>query len=167
MPNWCHNTLVAEAEDHRLLEQLAKDVRPEDQAQGPLCFSSLAPEPGNPDDPNYDWYMWRLENWGTKWEPSFGQPMVALGRSEADPEGCFQGCFENVGRFLWKFDTAWAPPLPWVETASERYPEITFTLRFGELGTESAGEIVFLAGETVSSRELEIEDVLEESEMWY
>lgn len=168
MPNWCHNTLAASAEDHRLLERFAEEVQPEDAERGPLCFSSLVPEPGDPDgDQGYDWYRWRLEHWGTKWEPNFSQPMVALGDPGADPEDCYKGCYESVGRFIWKFDTAWSPPLPWVERASAAFPEITFTLRFGEVGSGGAGEFVYRAGEEISSKNLQIEDVLEESEMWF
>ncbi len=167
MPNWCHNTLIAEADDHRLLEQLARDVRPSDAEQVPLCFSSLVPEPGSPDDPDYNWYLWRLENWGTKWEPSFSGPFIAFGPETADPESSYQGGFERVGCFLWKFDTAYSPPMPWVKTVSGLYPEITFTVRFGELGVDCAGETVFRAGEIVSSEELPVEDVLQPDEMWF
>ncbi len=167
MPNWCHNTLIIEADDHRLIEEFVEAVRDDEDPAQKLSFAKLVPEPGSPDDSGYDWYSWRIENWGTKWDANFGAPFMALGTENSSPAETFQGGFENVGRFTWKFETAWSPPVPWVVAASDKHPNIKFTLRYGEPGNDFAGQVVCRGGRIVSDEELPIDQVLDETEMWF
>jgi hypothetical protein len=53
-----------------------------------------------------DWYLWRCENWGTKWN--------ALDTTFAR-EG------ESI---LLSFDTAWAPPVPIFHEVARRFPNL-------------------------------------------
>jgi hypothetical protein len=116
------------------------------------------------------WYTWRIENWGTKWDAHFGDPFLVI-RTEGstDVEKCVEakGATITPTVAIYKFDTAWSPPIPVVEAASERYPELEFTLTFGEPGAGYAGRVLCLAGLCVEDEELELEDVLAPEEMWF
>lgn len=58
------------------------------------------------------WYGWSIEYWGTKWNAvnSF--------------------ILENFGQ--WKFETAWAAPIPVIRTLSMIFPDVTFTLEYAD-----------------------------------
>ena len=72
-----------------------------------------------------DWYNWKTNNWGTKWDID----------DPGGPEG------------PWFFDTAWAPPVEWAVTASERHPELLFVLLFVEPGVDFCGWLVAKEGQ--------------------
>lgn len=115
------------------------------------------------------WYNWRVENWGTKWDASFNGPFMALGSEGADVDATVeaQGSVLTPEIAIYKFDTAWSPPVPWVGSASEQEPDLEFELQFGEPGGDFAGRMRFVAGVTVEEEELEVEDVLAPEEMWF
>ena len=115
------------------------------------------------------WYEWRIQNWGTKWDASFSEPFGALGAEEANPELSVQalGLTESDQVAIYKFDTAWSPPMPVIEQASEQFPELRFTLRFAEVGNGYAGEVTYQVGIEQDSKELEVEEVLAPEEMWF
>lgn len=117
------------------------------------------------------WYTWRCDAWGTKWDASFSDsgPFIALGQEGMDVEltKATQGGTFTPTVAVYKFDTAWAPPEPVVEAASEQHPELEFTLRYGEPGEGYAGEARFIAGLAVDRQNLEVEEVLAPEEMWY
>lgn len=94
---------------------------------------------------------------------------MALGAETMDLEATVeaQGATVTPEVVIYKFDTPWGPPVPFVETASERFPELEFELRFGEVGHDIAGELRFVAGLCVEEQELEIEDVLAPEERWF
>lgn len=116
------------------------------------------------------WYEWRLRHWGTKWDAAFGHgPMIAIGSHEMNVDATVeaQGATITPTVAVFKFDTAWSPPSPVVETASERFPELEFVLRYGEPGGGYAGEERYVAGVCVESEDLEVEEVLAPEEMWF
>lgn len=116
------------------------------------------------------WYEWRLAHWGTKWDASFGEPFLGLSAGdEADVDVSVESKRATITPTvaIYKFDTAWSPPVPVIEAASEQHPELEFTLRFGEPGNDFAGEVRFLAGLTLEEQELEVTDVLAPEEMWF
>jgi hypothetical protein len=168
MPNWCHNKLLVEG-DMRELKRFRKRVCevPKGEEPGdPLYFSSLVPEPENPDDPSYDWYGWRIENWGTKWEPSFADPAFAFGAASADPGAKEKGRFLEED-LLYEFDTAWSPPSFWVEKASKMFPALRFTLSYAEVGNGFAGIETFVAGKLIQGEDKKVEEILSPDEMWF
>jgi hypothetical protein len=75
------------------------------------------------------WYDWNCRNWGTKWD--------------ADFHGFEQ---PNARTLKYWFDTAWSPPEPWVETAHEQFPILTFKLDY-TLEGESGKFTFMLEGE--------------------
>jgi len=116
------------------------------------------------------WYEWRTSNWGSKWDASFDGPFMALSagdETDLDASVETQGATVTPTVAVYKFDTAWSPPGPFVLTASERFPELEFVLRYGEPGNGYAGQIKCVAGVTVEDEELEVEDVLAPEEMWF
>lgn len=78
-----------------------------------------------------DWYQWSTENWGTKWDV-------------CQPEVMSQGprTFEVL------FDTAWSPPLGWLEYVSKLFPQLTFSLAYAEGGCCVYGLEVCKGGES-------------------
>ena len=60
-----------------------------------------------------DWYAWRVENWGTKWD-------------------AYDTC-EWEGNSI-KFFTAWSPPIAWLREIALKYPELSFQLDYADEG---------------------------------
>lgn len=78
-----------------------------------------------------DWYDWRRENWGTKWNAC---DTIINDPSEA-----------NI-----YFNTAWSAPLPVLDALSKKYPEITFDYAFADEDTgQNAGDMVIRNGEII------------------
>lgn len=117
------------------------------------------------------WYTWRCNHWGTKWDASFSDsgPFIAFGQEGMDVELTkqAQGLVSTPVVAVYKFDTAWGPPEPVVEAASEQHPQLEFVLRYGEPGEGYAGEVRFISGLAVSKESLEVEEVLAPEELWF
>ena len=77
-----------------------------------------------------DWWNWRNDNWGTKWNlvPS--------------PEGNLTG-YELVGQtdsFIeLDFETAWSPPAGIYDAIFEKYPDLDVNWFYREDGCQLAG----------------------------
>ena len=134
MPDICTNHLTV-AGDKELLGNFEKAVAGYDDQGNPLklCFNSLVPLPaGFSPDPG-ERNAWRTANWGTKWEA-----MDEIG-FRRDNEGLH-----------YDFDTAWDPPIGWLESASAKFPDLTLTLAFiDEEADEERRETVFQAGSII------------------
>ena len=61
-----------------------------------------------------NWYDWKVNNWGTKWD-------ISAGLEEK----------EN-GHLVYSFDTAWSPPIEWLQKVSEQYDKLKFNLYYEE-----------------------------------
>jgi hypothetical protein len=174
MPNWCHNVLTVRGEPETV-KAYADHIRTDEQ---PLSFHADVPMPDDPepDDPTFGpgsifdggWYGWALQHWGTKWDASFSAPFVAIGSEDADVELSVEtnGAQQADGTVIYKFDTAWSPPVPWLIRTSELHPELEFKLTFGEAGNGYAGLVTAQAGEH-EEQEMPIEAVLNPEEMWF
>lgn len=77
------------------------------------------------------WYQWRLDNWGTKWEPMWSALMN-------DPD---DDCYLEID-----FDTAWAPPVPFFRGLADKFPEAEITLLYYEGGCDFSGATVWTKG---------------------
>jgi hypothetical protein len=163
MPNWAHNTLDVTGP----ADELARYVEHVKTDEQPLTFTADVPEPADPGD--YDWYGWRVTYWGTKWDASFNGPMVAVGADTMDVDASTQsqGVQAVPDAAVYKFDTAWSPPTPWLVTTAAEWPALTFVLRWGEVGSETAGMVVCSDGAVVDVMDLELEDVLAPEEFWF
>ena len=63
-----------------------------------------------------NWYDWCISNWGTKW----------------DVQAVLEG--EGDGYLEYSFDSAWSPPVGWLEKVARDYPDLSFRLKYEELG---------------------------------
>lgn len=115
-------------------------------------------------------YQWRLDHWGCVANARFSGSIAAISfQEDADVTTSIeaQGVTLTPEAVIYKFDTACLPPTPFVEHASEIYPELEFTLRYGEPGSETAGQVKVVAGVIIEDLELAIEDVLAPEEMLF
>jgi hypothetical protein len=111
----------------------------EDGEESQFSFSRFIPTPaymlpennGNPFDNR--WYDWRIENWGTKWEP--------------DVQSVDSGDQYIHIVFL----TAWTPPGSFLKNVSKTYPELLFECQYAEPGENIAGQLVVKGGELVDN----------------
>jgi hypothetical protein len=139
MPNWCSNTLQISGNKEQLemfkqksISKSAMDVdiflmdgcipMPEELA---IC-EDITPEQNAERIAKYgydNWYFWRLENWGSKWDAQ--EPYV-----EEDENG-----------LTINFDTAWSPPIPYIRQVARMFPDLIFDLYFMETGEWFAGRV--------------------------
>lgn len=77
-----------------------------------------------------NWYKWRLQHWGTKWN-------------------CYQVEFTHSGdEYCYFFNTAWCPFSSSVLVKmSEMFPTLSFELLYGEIGCAFYGSMSASAGE--------------------
>ena len=133
MPNWCENTLTIKAstsnamKDYNRLESLFEDSLKIDKDTGYVdnLFDSIIPMPKEllgteapKDKPN--WYNWCIDNWGTKW----------------DACDCFMATeqHEEHNEIEFSFNTAWSPPIPWLEKVGAIFPNLFLWLSYDEPG---------------------------------
>ena len=119
MPNWVFNNLHVEGDPKLIAEFKARASKPENLISGgtferPLSFSNfISPSPEV--DYEKDWWGWRIENWGTKWE--------AHDCELTDDDKNFLG---------YKFDTAWDCPRNFFELVTSQYPKLEFYFEWEE-----------------------------------
>lgn len=122
MPNWIQNKLYIVGTPAEL-DRFAAQAIPAAPGvtsvpAGVLSFGRFIPEPRRfprtyPTGRQYlpKCIRWRLVNWGTKWE-AYNTTVLRVSRR----------------RLRYTFATAWQPPVPWLKTASRRFPSLTFSL---------------------------------------
>jgi len=112
MPNWCINKLTITHDDKSMLDKFEKAYRDD------WTIETFYPTPRDPGDPtmmmgegkamskndnvNTSWYLWRLQNWGTKWDIGC-KDGYGLEPTRVDNELSIT------------FDSAWSPPLGFYE----------------------------------------------------
>ena len=112
MPNWCMNKLTVTHEDKTMIDRFEKAYRNDWTIE---TFYPTPRDPGDPtmmmgegkamskdDNPNNNWYLWRLQNWGTKWDVGC-QDGYGLEPTRVDNE------------LSMTFDSAWSPPIGFYE----------------------------------------------------
>ena len=142
MPNWCDNRLVvstwsATEEKDEARKQIkeflckAEVVEENGEVVNALSMNNLYPMPkeledtkagfGN-DKPN--WYDWRCDNWGTKWDVA--------------------SCLENddIDYLEYSFQSAWRTPTAFLEKVSKDFPLLRFVLKYEEEGMGFLGRAI-------------------------
>ena len=84
-------------------------------------------------------YKWRNDNWDTKWNTYSNEGLAVL-RSETS---------NHLIGLLCEFETAWSPPIGGIRGGSTRFPTLTFTLEYVELGMAFKGVVVMKDGEDI------------------
>ena len=85
-----------------------------------------------------NWYDWNVRHWGTKWD-------VSVVDDEKYPETELME--ETETSLAYRFNTAWSPPLPAIETLSSQYPNLEFNLSYEE-EQGWGGEVEFKNGQS-------------------
>ncbi|MCV0439873.1 MAG: hypothetical protein K5880_14835 [Hydrogenophaga sp.] len=144
MPNHVTNRLSIEGTRERLdavKAQVAGDEQPFDLDQivpmpadtlrGNLSLDDQRRNPNN-------WYDWSCANWGTKWN-------------------CYDVSVDvdDEGLLVYRFDTAWSPPLPVLGKLSAMFPDLHFRVEYFDEGWGFAGSTSLVNGEAVDETELE------------
>ena len=77
-----------------------------------FTFKRTVPEPeeANTQD-NWDWYTWRCNNWGTKWDANQSNLYKVDNRE-----------------IILTFQTAWSPPDKWLQKTVKLFPQLSFRL---------------------------------------
>jgi hypothetical protein len=148
MPNWCENTLSANgtAEDISAFVKWLDDK--------PFSFERIDPTPEELKDNapfsqsrkdsgagkeliekfgSDNWYDWRVQNWGCKWD---------IDENQGKP---VHSSAESIG---FEFQTPWGPPEKAIYTLSLKFPTLTFFLGHYEMGCGFAGEMTVKNGES-------------------
>lgn len=156
MPNWCSNTVRVTAETPEKLKEFYDSVifpDPENPKWPKITLNHLLPTPPELLDESAfgksenrealiekygasDWYQWRIENWGTKWD-------ITESFIEVD----------DPTELLFVFDSAWAPPVAWLEKIASKFPELRFGISYEEPGIDFCGYYIFENGEVVENDE--------------
>lgn len=132
MPNWCSNQLKVSGPERDVQEFKAQAQRAiNSQGQGfDLMLASFFPTPPEMiQDGSSDWYQWRLQNWGVKW----------------DIEGGLVSDFPDA--LIYDFSSPWSEPAEAIRKISEMFPRLDFCLEYEEPGNNSSGEWSFSNGE--------------------
>jgi hypothetical protein len=135
MPNWCSNDIEISGNKQEL-DRLAAFLATGEQD---FDFEVIAKTPEGD-----GWYEWRIENWGTKWNPE---------NSTVDRTS-------DTTMTAW-FDTAWSPPIPIIQKLSELFPTLEIMIEFEEEGLEFSGYKTFKSGTVIA--EEDVEDTEEEN----
>ena len=78
-----------------------------------------------------NWYDWRVANWGTKWDVN--------AKLRIDDETYL----------AYSFDSAWSPPIAWLEKVVKQFPKLHFKLKYEEEGIGFMGIAIGMNGEVV------------------
>ena len=160
MPNWCSNTLIVEGNQEQLKEFKSKVTKQADHDSPndyDFTLEGLYPTPPELMNENAfgqsensetlvekfgysDWYSWRVNKWGTKWD-------VCESYIAQDDEDMF--CVS--------FDSAWAPPTAWLEHIAPQFPELKFKLTYQEPGIGFCGMATWDAEVGFDQEETELE----------
>lgn len=104
MPNWVENSLKIQGPKTKVVALLNTIKAEQDNPSGGVC-SAILPMPehistggGGGETFMPEWYRWRTNNWGTKWD--FG-PI---------DEPVLEDIDDDTAAIHMEFDTAWAPP---------------------------------------------------------
>ena len=127
MPNWCSNSLDVSGPD-RVLQAWINNVERNRGSEIGL-FGSFAPMP----EDIADWYVAHINEWGTKWDVPISDGHLFIDR--------------YVDGVTLRFDTAWSPPLSWLESMCRDWPSLQFGLAFEEPGMNFMGYAIFKDGE--------------------
>jgi hypothetical protein len=128
---------------------------------------------------DHGWYLWRIEHWGTKWDAHFDGPFVAISTDERhgedgvdlhdDVEASTESLdlYQVEGTAVYRFDTAWSPPVAWLAAAAAQHPDLRLELRWGEPGADAGGILRYADGALAEEVEGEAADFLPPEQMWF
>ena len=126
MPNWCNNSFSITGSTNSI-----KDL----WVQASICeglLEAIMPMPKElegttaPSEDGMDWYNWRVNNWGTKWD--------------VDLEGLeFIDNGDGTAMIAGWFDSAWAPPIGAYEQLAADFDSCIIEASYYEPGMDFGG----------------------------
>jgi hypothetical protein len=128
MPNHCCNVLIVTSPNN-IIEQIRNFYV--DNFKDKSLHLSFEKNVPIPEDKKEDWYNWNCQNWGTKWDAY-----------DIDID-------DNDDNFTYYFNTAWSPPLAWLEKIAAKYPNLELNLEYNEPGCDFGGVINYKNGEVI------------------
>ena len=103
MPNWCLNKLTIEHDDIETVNEFVEAYK------SGSTIEHYLPTPKNEDGSlDDDWWDYRVNNWGTKWD---------IGSGKDESNGLHPTVVGNQATM--SFDSAWAPPIGFYERLVE------------------------------------------------
>ena len=145
MPNWCSNEVQFDGSEEDIAK-FKEECFTDHKGEAVLDFSKVLPEPDY-DKPKKDgthndgvqtelhsvmpdWWNWRNENWGTKWNlvPTHDGDLTAYMTVE-----------DGEDFIMLEFDTAWSPPEGIYEAIVEKYPDLSVNWFYREDGVQISG----------------------------
>jgi hypothetical protein len=144
MPNWCSNEVQIDGTKEDIAK-FREECFTEHKGSPVLDFAKIMPEPDY-DKPQKDgthndgvqtefkwempdWWNWRNDNWGTKWN--------LVPSKDADLWG-YDADMALEYMFL-SFDTAWSPPNGIYNALVDKYPDLSINWFYREDGVQMAG----------------------------
>ena len=79
-----------------------------------------------------DWYSWREENWGTKWNTNPKWSSCTTERTIISDDTISKIKYKDIVKLIYVFRTAWCPPEPVIKEAAKKFPKLLFKLRSEE-----------------------------------
>jgi hypothetical protein len=184
MPNWCTNTLSICGPPDIVDDfiKISRSTEPEDES----VFSSESwtiidnhyPVPQSlkevtsrfgtiaDDDPDkeqkqkneqeygaVDWYEWCVTNWGTKWADCHTQKVHESVTMD-----------DSLKKVMFRFDSAWSPPVEAFDTIAMLFPKLMFDLRYEEPGMCFQGFRIWGEGEQKAQADM---DYMQSGDMAY
>ena len=131
MPNWCNCQITISGN----LEQINEFHKKNIDSEGDIDFNVSVPCSSD----NEDWFNWRILNWGTKWS-AYDTLTTKIWEDED----------KNILKeIVYLINTAWSPPIPWLQKTSEKYPEIEFEMKYEEPNMDFSGIYTIKNGEII------------------
>ena len=126
MPNWCENELLIAGPEDEVNKFIETSKKGDDFA----IFENHIPTPNLEND---GWYMWRLNNWGCKWDVD-------------DPTLRYENTSDGIKEAIMYFNTPWSPAIEAFTTISSMYPNLLFAIAYEEPGMQFEGFAKFNNG---------------------
>lgn len=130
MPNWCNNSITITGPKDQI-KRLWDEAQTAHEGSFGL-LNAMVPMPQElegttaPSEDGMDWYQWRVNNWGTKWD--------------VDDTGLeFEDTEDGYATISGWFDSAWSPPLEAYNTFLEANREVQLYATYEEGGMDFAG----------------------------
>ena len=183
MPNWCTNRLTITGPKADVEAFIEKAKGKELDCKGnpaQLSFDSIIPQQYddpkyqnaktshvelNAEHPDFNWYQWRVDNWGVKWDLHPDEIGLETNAHLDD----------NTMDAVYEFTTAWCPPVQFYEKITAMYPALSFDAYAWEPGCSNwwmffgeCGEVVDTDDQHIDQAEKLLEAVKEKlSDMGY
>lgn len=141
MPNWCEVDVTIQFTDKteydKFIQQadIAESTDPylsaDAEENGYGLFDRFVPTPKEMLD-NGDWYWWRVNEWGTKWNPTIHSFYTN----------------DDGQTITLSMNTAWSPPREFFETFHPMFPSTTIKMDYLEEGMGFCGKCLITDGDT-------------------